>query len=163
MQTIGGFAQRLLHPFAFGDVLYRAEHADGPARLVVHDFVADLNKSHVSTGANDPVFDVIRPASLYRFGHRVFSEVPVIGMDHLSKLSLTEGAIGRRQPQDAASLFRPPDAIGDKIALPVADVRKPFGLMQLVIAFAQGLLRPPLISYVAANSENMGAALKPNE
>jgi len=58
-------------------------------------------------------------------------------MDEMLQSGKVDGALLRRQPEDAVGFVRPVDPVYLEVAFPVADMRDALGFLQSGLAFSQ--------------------------
>ena len=73
--------EALLGPLALGDVLDRAEHAAGPARLVPHHIALTVDETHLAVGPDHSVLHVVARATTQRLRHGLDHDLPIFRVD----------------------------------------------------------------------------------
>jgi len=119
--------QALLGPLVLGDVLHRAEHAARPARLVPEHIALAADEPHLAVGPDRAVFHRVPRSAPERRGHGGRPVLTIGRVEERLHVRKAQGALLRRQPEDAVRFVRPGVAIGLEITLPVADVRDALG------------------------------------
>ena len=78
--------ETLLGPLALGDVLHRAEHAAGPARLVPDYIALTVDESHLAIGPDHSVLHIVAPATPKRLRHCFDNDLLIFGVNQFRQL-----------------------------------------------------------------------------
>ena len=76
----------LLGLLAFGDVLHRAEHAAGPARLVPNDIALTMDEAHLAVGPDHSVLHIVARATPKRLRHCFDNDLLIFGVNQFRQL-----------------------------------------------------------------------------
>ena len=93
--------QGLLGVSALGDVLDRAEHAAGPARLVPRHLALAVDDAHLAVRPNHAVFHIVTRATTQRLRHCPDHDLLIFRVGQLLHSGKVDRAFLRRQPKDA--------------------------------------------------------------
>ena len=137
VKNLAGQLKLILSLLALGDILHRAQHAQGLSLLVISHIAQHVHHALTAVRADDAVLNIQGRLVVGGLVQRLLHQMPIIRMHQFQKGLPSIHRLLRRSSEDAIVLRRPSDLSTGKNHIPITHVDERLGFVQDGLALAE--------------------------